>query len=180
MNHPISSSLWAMAAHLYLFSLPGLVCPPLLRQAAPVRGRRRHWHQRFFVAALLLFQGSFFAPAANAQTCGVDIYIANDQSGSIDAVENRQSRDFIRKFSQWIQLGNTNTESRVALANWSNTWGRYSFASVGENYTTQQSDLLEYYTRGGERKGVLMLQWLSEEPTPPSAKHLWLGAMCVS
>src|SRR4051812_9896546 len=79
---------------------------------------------------------------ANAQ-CGLDIYIANDQSGSVDGTENIQGRNFIRQLVQSLNLGNGNTQSRIALAEWS-AYGRYSFTSAGLNYSTDVSDIVGY------------------------------------
>ena len=78
--------------------------------------------------------------------CGIDIYIANDQSGSIDATEDRQGKTFIKNLAQSLSLGNANSQSRIALANWSstNTWVKFNFPSAGQNYTTLQSDVLSY------------------------------------
>ncbi|MEI9943352.1 MAG: GEVED domain-containing protein [Chitinophagaceae bacterium] len=85
-----------------------------------------------------------------AQTCGgLDISIANDQSGSVDATENAQSRIFIRNLSASLTLGNTNNQSRIQLSNWAetNTFSQYSFPSVGLNYTTLQSDVISYVNK---------------------------------
>ncbi|MEI9943353.1 MAG: VWA domain-containing protein [Chitinophagaceae bacterium] len=87
---------------------------------------------------------------APAQTCGgLDISIANDQSGSVDATENAQSRTFIRNLSASLTLGNANDQSRIQLSNWAhaNTFSQYSFPSVGLNYTTLQSDVISYVNK---------------------------------
>ncbi|WP_084299411.1 GEVED domain-containing protein [Dyadobacter tibetensis] len=80
------------------------------------------------------------------QTCALDIHIANDQSGSIDAVENSQGKTFVRKLAQSINLGTGETGNRIAVSNWANTntWEQYNFPSAGKNYTTNVSDLISY------------------------------------
>lgn len=50
--------------------------------------------------------------------CDVDIHIANDQSGSIDATENAQARTFIKQLTQSLSLGNSNSQNRIALSQW--------------------------------------------------------------
>ncbi|WP_170254782.1 DNRLRE domain-containing protein [Phaeodactylibacter luteus] len=82
-----------------------------------------------------------------AQSCGIDIHIANDNSGSVDALENRQSREFASQLGlSFTPLGTGNTESRVSIGTWANTgtFQEYSFPSVGQNYTTSLSDVLSY------------------------------------
>jgi hypothetical protein len=98
--------------------------------------------QRVLLAAgfVLLFQYSY------AQ-CGLDVFIANDQSGSVDDVENAQGRHFItdlmRNLDPW---GTANNQSRMAVAQWDGygTWTQYIFPSVGQNYTTQLSDVIAF------------------------------------
>jgi len=89
-----------------------------------------------------------FGVALNVQAqCGLDVFIANDQSGSVDAVENTQGRHFItelmRNLDPW---GTANNQSRMAIAQWDNSgsWTQYSFPTAGQNYTTQLSDVLAF------------------------------------
>ena len=83
---------------------------------------------------------------SRSQSCGLDIYVANDQSGSIDSRENFQGRDFITRLAEVGTLGNASTQNRVAIANWSyyNTFYQYAFPMAGSGYTTNMEDLLSY------------------------------------
>ncbi|HUH72872.1 MAG TPA: SBBP repeat-containing protein [Chitinophagales bacterium] len=79
--------------------------------------------------------------------CGLDIFIANDQSGSVDDVENAQGKYFItelmRNLDPW---GTANNQSRMAIAQWDSygTWQQFNFPSVGKNYSTQLSDVIAH------------------------------------
>lgn len=53
---------------------------------------------------------------ANAQ-CSPDIFAVNDQSGSVDATENKHSRDFILKPAQAHTPGNGNSVNNYRLIN---------------------------------------------------------------
>ncbi len=86
------------------------------------------------------------APMASTD-CGLDLFLINDQSGSVDAVENVQSRAFISALATRVNgLGIANSESRFSISEFAhtNTWYRYAFASAGANYTTELSDILLY------------------------------------
>ncbi len=85
-------------------------------------------------------------------SCGMDIFLINDQSGSVDAVENTQSRAFISAMATRVgDLSTANDDSRFSISEFAHagTWHRYAFASAAENYTTEVSDVLlyEYGTR---------------------------------
>ncbi len=94
---------------------------------------------------LIIFLGCSTHPV-KAQ-CGLDVFVANDQSASVDAVENAQGKHFItelmRNLDPW---GNANTQSRMAIAQWDDrgSWTRYNFPAAGQNYTTQLSDVVAF------------------------------------
>ncbi len=82
-----------------------------------------------------------------AQLCALDVFVANDQSGSVSAIENTQSRQFITALFNGMQpWGSGAGESRMAIADWDspNVWQQFSFPSVGASYTTEMSDVLAY------------------------------------
>ncbi len=82
-----------------------------------------------------------------AASCGMDVFFINDQSGSVDAVENVQSRAFISAMATRVgDLGTANDASRFSISEFAhtNTWHHYNFASAGTNYTTEVSDVLLY------------------------------------
>lgn len=84
---------------------------------------------------------------AQAQLCALDVFVANDQSGSVSATENTQSRQFITSLFQGCQPWGTGPgESRMAIADWDspNVWQQFSFPLVGASYTTEMSDVLAY------------------------------------
>jgi len=84
---------------------------------------------------------------AQAQLCALDVFVANDQSGSVSALENTQSRQFISALFLGMQPWGTGAgESRMAIADWDspNVWQQFSFPSVGASYTTEMSDVLAY------------------------------------
>jgi len=84
-----------------------------------------------------------------AQLCALDVFVANDQSGSVSAIENTQSRQFISALFNGMQpWGNGPGESRMAIADWDSpsVWLQFGFPSVGANYTTLLSDVLAYQT----------------------------------
>jgi hypothetical protein len=99
---------------------------------------------KFWTALLLCILG---LSAAQAQTCGLDIHIANDNSGSVDAVENRQSRAFVSQLGlAFDPLGTANNQARVSIStwDWQNRFIQYSFPQAGPNYTTSLADVLSY------------------------------------
>src|SRR6218665_1103669 len=97
---------------------------------------------RVFIAIVILC--CFFKGAA--QCGGMDIIIANDQSGSVDGQENMYSREFISAFAQGFPLGNGQGQYRIAIADWdfNNGWQQYNFPIAGQNFTTQLSDVISY------------------------------------
>lgn len=81
------------------------------------------------------------------QTCTVDMYVANDQSGSVSSVENAQSRQFISALMTNLQpWGTAPGESRMAIADWDYAWSwtAFSFPVAGQNYTTLLADVVAY------------------------------------
>lgn len=86
--------------------------------------------------------------------CGLDIFVANDMSGSVDAREEQQSRNFIRQLSDVMApLGTAAHQSRIAIAEWSghssasdssDIFSQFTFPVAGKSYTTEASDLMQY------------------------------------
>lgn len=87
-----------------------------------------------------------FRPSAFSQCGGLDILIANDQSGSVDARENQQSRVFITALAQALPLGYEPNGYRIAIADWDYSlgWRQFEFPDAGKNYTTRFSDIVAY------------------------------------
>lgn len=82
-----------------------------------------------------------------AQVCSLDMFVANDQSGSVDSYENNQSRQFITALMQGMQpWGSGIGEHRMAISDWASagTWTQFNFPIAGQNYTTHLSDVLAY------------------------------------
>ncbi len=96
--------------------------------------------------AILFFMLCAFLASKSYSQCAYDIYIANDQSGSVDSRENMQSRQFVERLALAFPLGNANTESRIAISSWSwNTeFQQYNFPLAGIGYTTAMSDIVNY------------------------------------
>ena len=97
----------------------------------------------FAAAALLL------GDRAQAQLCALDVFVANDQSGSVSAIENTQSRQFITALFNGMQpWGSGAGESRMAIADWDSpgVWQQFAFPVAGMGYTTLLSDVLAYQT----------------------------------
>jgi len=86
----------------------------------------------------------FMAAIQSRAQCGLDIMIVNDQSGSVDATENVQARDFILQLAQAHALGNANTQNRIAISQFDQNYYQYSFPTAGLNYTTNMSDIVAY------------------------------------
>ncbi|MBL7954391.1 MAG: SBBP repeat-containing protein [Flavobacteriales bacterium] len=102
---------------------------------------------RLGLAAVLLALSFIRTNATQAQLCALDVFVANDQSGSVSALENTQSRQFISALFMGMQPWGTGAgESRMAIADWDspNVWQQFSFPSVGASYTTEMSDVLAY------------------------------------
>ena len=96
---------------------------------------------------LVLLTALLFPLSSIGQACSLDLFVANDQSGSVSAIENDQSRQFITALMGGMQpWGSAPGESRMAIADWasSGNWLQYSFPSVGQNYTTLISDVIAY------------------------------------
>ncbi|HEY1201296.1 MAG TPA: hypothetical protein VGE79_09960, partial [Niastella sp.] len=85
-------------------------------------------------------------PSAFSQCGGLDIFIANDQSGSVDARENLKSREFITKLAQGLPLAYSAGGFRIAIADWdyNRNWQQYTFPVAGKQYTTNVSDIAAY------------------------------------
>lgn len=97
--------------------------------------------RRFIWLWIMMFAGR----AAFAQCGGLDIFIANDQSGSVDANENLKSREFLSAFAQILPLSANPGGYRIAIADWDlGGWKQYQFPVAGVNFTTQLSDVLYY------------------------------------
>lgn len=88
----------------------------------------------------------FISPSAFCQCGGLDIFIANDQSGSVDAQENLKSREFITALAQGLPLAYTPGGFRIAIADWdyNRRWQQFSFPQAGKQYTTNVSDVIAY------------------------------------
>lgn len=86
-----------------------------------------------------------FIQSISAQ-CGLDIFIANDQSGSVDGIENAQSRAFITSLASTLDLGTKEDQIRIAIADWDsqNNWVQYDFPESGKNHTALMSDVIAY------------------------------------
>lgn len=95
---------------------------------------------------LLLVVAFFIGPSAFCQCGGLDIFIANDQSGSVDARENLKSREFITKLAQGLPLAYSQGGFRIAIADWdyNRNWQQYTFPLAGKQYTTNMSDVMAY------------------------------------
>ena len=92
--------------------------------------------------ALLLF----FIQSLSAQ-CGADIFILNDNSGSVDATEYRQSKQFVSRLAiEMSPLGTATNQTRIAIGDFANTnqYVQYDFPVSTNNYTTQLSDIVSY------------------------------------
>ena len=94
----------------------------------------------------LLFWVLYLSVQVARAQCGMDIFIANDQSGSVDAWENAKSRSFITTLASSLDLGNKDDQVRVAIADWDsqNNWVQYKFPDAGKSYTTLLSDVIAY------------------------------------
>lgn len=82
-----------------------------------------------------------------AQLCALDVFVANDQSGSVSAIENTQSRQFISALFQGMQPWGTGPgESRMAIADWDSpgVWLQFTFPVAGQSYTTLLPNVLAY------------------------------------
>ena len=112
-----------------------------------------------------------------AQPCTIDVFIANDQSGSVSAIENSQSRQFITALMGGMQpWGSGPGESRMAIADWASpgTWSQFSYPTVAQNYTTILSDVIAYQnaprnlTGGTGPYGALLNTYnaLNQTPVP--------------
>jgi len=98
---------------------------------------------KYCLLFLLLVIGSL---SAAAQCGGMDIFIANDQSGSVDANENSKSREFIAAFTQSLPLSVQPGGYRIAIADWdyNGGWVQFNFPRAGRHFTTDPTDILYY------------------------------------
>ncbi len=105
-----------------------------------------HQFQTFTLVALVL-RVLLLPTGLAAQTCALDVFVANDQSGSVSAIENTQSRQFISALFQGMQPWGTGAgESRMAIADWDSpgVWLQFTFPVAGQSYTTLLPDVLAY------------------------------------
>jgi GEVED domain/Beta-propeller repeat len=83
----------------------------------------------------------------HAQTCALDAFVANDQSGSVSSMENSQSRQFITALFNGMQPWGTGAgQSRMAIADWDSpgVWLQFNYPVAGIGYTDLLSDVLAY------------------------------------
>ncbi|WP_144281469.1 vWA domain-containing protein [Chryseobacterium echinoideorum] len=98
------------------------------------------------VFSILLLCISTFLSNIKAQ-CGADIFILNDNSASVDALEYSQSKQFISRLAiEMSPLGNATNQTRIAIGDFSNTnqYLQYDFPGSTNNYTTLLSDVVSY------------------------------------
>lgn len=89
------------------------------------------------------------AQQVGAQPCALDLFVANDQSGSVSALENIEGRQFISALFTAMQPWGTGPgESRMAIADWDSpgVWQQFGFPAAGPTYTTLLADVLAYQT----------------------------------
>lgn len=87
------------------------------------------------------------ATVSVAQTCALDVFVANDQSGSVSALENTQSRQFITALFNGMQpWGSGPGQSRMAIADWDSpgVWQQFNFPVAGVGYSDLLADVLAY------------------------------------
>lgn len=120
----------------------------------------------------------FIAVIQSRAQCGLDIMVVNDQSGSVDATENAQSRDFIMKLGQAHALGNANTQNRIAISEFDQFYYPYSFPAAGLNYTTSVADIVAYKNASRNYYGLtnvsnaLMHGYQDMNQTPVSGRNV--------
>ncbi len=130
--------------------------------------------------AILFFLFNAFLALKSYSQCAYDIYIANDQSSSVDALENTQSRQFIEQLATSLTLGNSNSESRIAVASWSsaNQFQQYNFPLAGAGYTTQLSDIVNFrnaarpYNDNTDPNSALLMAWQNINITPIPGRNV--------
>lgn len=130
--------------------------------------------------AILFFLFNAFLALKGYSQCAYDIYIANDQSSSVDALENTQSRQFIEQLATSLTLGNSNSESRIAVASWSsaNQFQQYNFPLAGAGYTTQLSDIINFrnavrpYNGNTDPNAALLSAWQNINITPIAGRNV--------
>ncbi len=130
--------------------------------------------------AMPLFLISIFFSWHGYAQCGLDIYIANDQSGSVDTREDMQSRQFIERLSLAFSLGNGNAESRIAIASWSwsDEFEPYNFPSAGAGYTILPADIIAYrnstrpFTGGTDPYTAILEAWQNINVTPVPGRNV--------
>ncbi len=165
------------------------------QHSAPHAGASGLWHAGWRFRALIagLFMVALLGPVqVQAQSCGLDIHIANDNSGSVDSTENRQARDYVSQLGMAFELGNTNDLARISISTWShgNNYELYDFPVSTGTYTTSRSDVLSYAssarTFSGNTNVYKALQkaagWLVADPialrTAPKVIVLMTDAYC--
>lgn len=97
---------------------------------------------RLYIVGLMIL----FIQSLSAQ-CGADIFILNDNSGSVDATEYRQSKQFVSRLAiEMSPLGTATNQTRIGIGDFSNTnqYIQYDFPGSANNYTTQLSDIVSY------------------------------------
>lgn len=102
-----------------------------------------HLRNMAFSVALL----PWMQPDVSAQTCALDAFVANDQSGSVSALENTQSRQFITALFNGMQPWGTGPgQSRMAIADWDSpgVWQQFNYPVAGASYTDLLADVLAY------------------------------------
>jgi len=96
---------------------------------------------------MLLFCISFLLPDKVMAQCGADIYVLNDNSGSVDAVELQQSKRFITRLAiEMAPLGTGNNQTRIAISNFATTgtFTEFNFPIANSRYTTELADIIHY------------------------------------
>ncbi|QTY28006.1 FG-GAP-like repeat-containing protein [Flavobacterium sp. CS20] len=103
-----------------------------------------------YLIILVLFTSLSLHAQNDDEDCniGLDIHIANDVSGSVDAEEFEQSKNFIGELGLSFSnsLGLEDTETRISISSWSGVgeYEDYDFPIAGPNFTTEVSDIVNY------------------------------------
>ena len=79
----------------------------------------------------------------------LDIVILNDVSGSVDAVEYLESKEFFVNFLQQVNIGTATDESRAAIIEWSESDEQQIKIPITENISTLQAYLNDTRAFGG-------------------------------
>ncbi|RRO15021.1 FG-GAP-like repeat-containing protein, partial [Flavobacteriaceae bacterium 14752] len=151
----------------------------------------------YLYALVLYFLTAYNLNAQDDEECntGLDIHIANDISGSVDATEFQQSKDFITQLGLSFagSLGTDDTETRISISNWSSGPGNFlefNFPVAGPNYTTEISDIVAFgesprpFSGGTDIYTALLnaFNWVNQNPIPnrsvPKVIVLLTDAFC--